>query len=367
LSCPIRSSSAEFQVALQESFHCLLVAQLHITLPYAKDCISVWKRTKYVRGSIPGTDTSDTGCCSAQRNEAEAESESDIDDDSEDEEGDLEEDDGQDSDINVAGGEGSNSMRSSDAVTYMSIADLNRLRAGTGTKAEAAVGTKSSQPVSRIKVQGPKSSGVSSEAEVGTDRTDHVTYMSAAELRALRESSSEKEEEEEEEGNEEEDEEVGDRHVGGSKRDRGVRHAGYSYADEEEERGVGRSRGSKRSRRQSDTSHFNGDEDGEREGEGEDALSAVRRLREEALDAQYEESVDKLWACIPKGAALAFFPSYVPLCVFLFISCSHCLLILSSCVSSSYADEVLPVDRAAPCLKHLLDFHPLGGRQVVTY
>jgi hypothetical protein len=309
-------------VALQESFHCLLVAQLHITLPYAKDCISVWKRTKYVRGSIPGMDTSDTGCRSAQRNEAESESESDIDDDSEDEEGDLEEDDGQDSNIDVVGGEGSSSMGNSDAVTYMSIADLNRLRASTGTKAESAVETKLSQPVSRIKVHGPKSSGVSSEAEaeVGTDRTDHVTYMSAAELKALRESSSEKDEEDEEEGDE--DEEVGDRHVGRSKRDRGVRHAGYSYADEEEEeeqRGVGRSRGSKRSRRQPDRSDCSGDEDGRGEGEVEDAQSAVRRLREEALDAQYEESVDKLWACIPKGAALVSFPSYVPLCVFLFM------------------------------------------------
>jgi hypothetical protein len=290
-------------VALQESFHCLLVAQLHITLPYAKDCISVWKRTKYVRGSVPGTDTCDTGCCSAQRCEAEAEckaeaeSESDIDDDSEDEEGDLEEDDGQDSDIDVAGGEGSSCMGSSDAVTYMSIADLNRLRAGTGTKAEAAVGIKSSQPVSPIKVQGPKGSRVSSKAEVGTDRTDHVTYMSAAELKALRESSSGKEEEEE----------VG--HVGRRKRDREARHAGYSYADDEEEeekRGVGRSELSKRSRRRSSRLDFSGDEGGEVQ--GEDALSAVRRLREEALDAQYEESQDKLWACIPKGTALVSFP-----------------------------------------------------------
>ena len=29
----------------------------------------------------------------------------------------------------------------------------------------------------------------------------------------------------------------------------------------------------------------------------------VRRFREEALDCQYEEGEDKLWACIPAGIA----------------------------------------------------------------
>ena len=45
-----RTSSAEFQVALTESFHCLLVCRLQTTYPNSKDCISVWKRTKYIPG-----------------------------------------------------------------------------------------------------------------------------------------------------------------------------------------------------------------------------------------------------------------------------------------------------------------------------
>jgi hypothetical protein len=45
-----RTSSAEFQVALTESFHCLLICQLQTTYPNSKDCISVWKRTRFVPG-----------------------------------------------------------------------------------------------------------------------------------------------------------------------------------------------------------------------------------------------------------------------------------------------------------------------------
>jgi hypothetical protein len=359
-SCHVRSSSAEFQVALQESFHCLLVAQLHITLPYAKDCISVWKRTNYVRGKVPSTDTCNTGCCSSRS--CGAESESDIDDDSEDEEGDLEEDDGQDSEVDtdIAQCDGNSSMGSADAVTYMSIADLNKLRAGTDTDTDTntAGGQKSSRAVSRIKVQDPNGTTKSSEAEAGSgDCTDHISYMSAAELKALREASSGTEEEEEEEKEEEEG------HACGSKRDRDVRHSGYSYGDEEEEeeeeeeeqRVMERSRGRKRLRRQTE------DEDGEGEGVEDDVLSEVRRLREEALDAQYEESDDKLWANIPKGATLLpSASSFTCLSLTLFLS-PHTILCLSN------ADEMLPVDRAAPCLQHLLDFHPAGGRQVMTY
>lgn len=45
-----RTSSADFQVSLAESFHCILQAKLSLTYPINKDCISVWKRTRFVRG-----------------------------------------------------------------------------------------------------------------------------------------------------------------------------------------------------------------------------------------------------------------------------------------------------------------------------
>ena len=44
-----RTSSSEFQVTLCQSFHCLLVCNLEVSLPFGKDCISVWKRTNYVQ------------------------------------------------------------------------------------------------------------------------------------------------------------------------------------------------------------------------------------------------------------------------------------------------------------------------------
>lgn len=44
-----RTSSADFQVALAEDIHCLLVKRLP-RFPFSRDCISVWKRTQWVRG-----------------------------------------------------------------------------------------------------------------------------------------------------------------------------------------------------------------------------------------------------------------------------------------------------------------------------
>lgn len=44
-----RTTSSEFQVTLSQSFHCLLVCNLEVSLPFGKDCISVWKRTQYVQ------------------------------------------------------------------------------------------------------------------------------------------------------------------------------------------------------------------------------------------------------------------------------------------------------------------------------
>lgn len=43
-----RTSSAEFQISLTCSFHCILIANLQCSPPYGIDTISVWKRTRYV-------------------------------------------------------------------------------------------------------------------------------------------------------------------------------------------------------------------------------------------------------------------------------------------------------------------------------
>jgi hypothetical protein len=44
-----RTSSADFQVSLMTDFHCVLVAEMP-AFPFSRDCISVWKRTEFVRG-----------------------------------------------------------------------------------------------------------------------------------------------------------------------------------------------------------------------------------------------------------------------------------------------------------------------------
>eukprot|EP00981_Chlorochromonas_danica_P014987 scaffold9796_cov154-Ochromonas_danica.AAC.10 len=44
-----RTSSSSFPVALLEAFHCVLVKPL-LSFPFAKDCLSVWKRTRFVPG-----------------------------------------------------------------------------------------------------------------------------------------------------------------------------------------------------------------------------------------------------------------------------------------------------------------------------
>jgi hypothetical protein len=45
-----RTSSADFQVTLAETFHPLLIAELVDRFPYSRDCISVWKRTEFIKG-----------------------------------------------------------------------------------------------------------------------------------------------------------------------------------------------------------------------------------------------------------------------------------------------------------------------------
>lgn len=53
LSCPQapwgRTTSAEFQVALAEEFHCLLSVAIP-RYPFSRDCLSVWKRTQWMQG-----------------------------------------------------------------------------------------------------------------------------------------------------------------------------------------------------------------------------------------------------------------------------------------------------------------------------
>ena len=44
-----RTSSADFQVSLMQEYHCVLVAELP-AFPFSRDCVSVWKRTEWVRG-----------------------------------------------------------------------------------------------------------------------------------------------------------------------------------------------------------------------------------------------------------------------------------------------------------------------------
>ena len=50
-----RTTTADFQVKLAESFHCMLVADIP-TFPFAKDTISVWKRTVFVSGLPPASE-----------------------------------------------------------------------------------------------------------------------------------------------------------------------------------------------------------------------------------------------------------------------------------------------------------------------
>ena len=129
--------------------------------------------------------------------------------------------------------------------------------------------------------------------------TDHITYMSTEELAQLRNGSSSTE--------------GLDRNRANTKRGRGGKVLGYSYDDddddddneeeEEEEGEVEEEEDEQDSRSNSSTGkrhkkHKNMDEESDEE---EDELSAVHRMREEALDSQYEESESKLWAAIPAG------------------------------------------------------------------
>ena len=73
-----RTSSADFQVSLMTDFHCVLVAEMP-AFPFSSDCISVWKRTEFVRGKESITRELDVG---SETNDVESE------------EGSIDEDDG---------------------------------------------------------------------------------------------------------------------------------------------------------------------------------------------------------------------------------------------------------------------------------
>eukprot|EP00597_Dinobryon_sp_UTEXLB2267_P012606 CAMPEP_0170108522 /NCGR_PEP_ID=MMETSP0020_2-20130122/6619_1 /TAXON_ID=98059 /ORGANISM="Dinobryon sp., Strain UTEXLB2267" /LENGTH=128 /DNA_ID=CAMNT_0010333255 /DNA_START=569 /DNA_END=955 /DNA_ORIENTATION=+ len=50
-----RTSSSGFAVQLAQDFHCVLSASIP-RFPFSYDCITVWKRTKYVPGRGEGED-----------------------------------------------------------------------------------------------------------------------------------------------------------------------------------------------------------------------------------------------------------------------------------------------------------------------
>ena len=169
-----RTSSAEFQVALQEQFHCILIANLELRLPYGRDSISVWKRTKYVPARIysshdscnntessldhlsgggstgylagatdSGTDD-DTGS-DEERDWDDGEDSGDDEEDEEDKEKD-EEEDGESSGLPIL-----KHFNVADAVTYMSIADLNKLRESSVPEASKKKGAASASEGEKFK------------------------------------------------------------------------------------------------------------------------------------------------------------------------------------------------------------------------
>ena len=54
-----RTSSSAFQLELMSTFHCVLAAELYLALPFSKDCITVWKRSNFVPGRLLSEGMSD--------------------------------------------------------------------------------------------------------------------------------------------------------------------------------------------------------------------------------------------------------------------------------------------------------------------
>ena len=357
-----RTSSAEFQIALQGSFHCLLIADLQLRLPYGKDSISVWKRTVYVRGRIH--DSSEHG------NTDETVNLSDIEDNSEGEEEDEEgeEEDGDDGDERIPHITHT-TTEITDAVTYMSKADLDKLRGVSLSSKNTHTMSESSSKITNHSVTLPgevvkKGRGDSTrgliaveskeESTVSSSAYGHVTYITAADLQALRgcvpdsgrknghdervdgyeyenEGSDDEENEEDEENeDEEEDEDEDEEDEGEGDEDEDEEGEDDDILVHRSERGKGldkRKRGSmsmsksaeKKSRRDSDkyfNLNFNTTNSGyahdavdcygnsAQDEEEEEEEEGLQRRREEALDIQYAESNDKMWANIPAGILL---------------------------------------------------------------
>jgi hypothetical protein len=72
-----KSSSADFQIALSENFHCVLSRRLDHSLPFSNDYITVWKRTTFVPGFSKelATDADEHGDDEAEQDEEEDEQE----------------------------------------------------------------------------------------------------------------------------------------------------------------------------------------------------------------------------------------------------------------------------------------------------
>ena len=463
-----RTSSAEFQIALQANFHCLLVAELDMKLPYGKDCISVWKRTNYVRGRVTMSASSvkpkcvNCDCCPESEGGKPRPKEEVL----AIENGEEEEKKGEMEDAIQPPSPTTDTA--ADAVSYMSLSDLALLR---GTSSDAAPA-----------------------AAAALDNADAVSYMSLSDLALLRGASTS--------GAENDDQQLPDKKKAKqsstvssedhSHHDHGHDHATHAplpltamstdalVAKDENAKGTGdsgdylafmkaeemkesakaqrnslRISGRKRIRASKEPVHTHDHthaHDKKEEEEEESEEEALHRQREEDLSGQYEESDDKLWAHIPLGSyrnhtVLLYYntilhyctalpqcaaishqynslvpcttmPHYYtalrccntmqqnalrcnvaqsfcdvlsgakycyytaqfyskPLCIASHrttlhrIKLHHTASICSACIlliqHVPLTDEILPVDRAAPCLAHLLAAYPAGGRTVISY
>lgn len=121
-----RTSSADFQVSLAETFHCILVAELKHRYPISRDCISVWKRTNYVAGSDVAAVTG-----AGVLGESDEEEEEEEDEEEEEEEvprGKKGNKRGRPEEDEKPGKKSKNSAPASDAVEYVRMEDLSKLR-----------------------------------------------------------------------------------------------------------------------------------------------------------------------------------------------------------------------------------------------
>ena len=332
-------------------------------LPYGKDSISVWKRTVYVRARIYPTEingeVSQEGEDEGVEEEEEMEEEDGSESESEDDEDEEEEEEGEENKIHPPLSHGTDTL----AVTYMSIADLNKLREDSETKSKSKLNgndlsskensksnsklnlisevqseiNSKSQKKRKIELELQKANSKDLNIENAEVSTDHVTYMSIADLNALREASSssskehstkaeqgsglqkrgrEEIESDDSDDEEEEEEEEEVARKGSSKKQKtfnyfideqminGNRFKDFSHYDDNN--GNKKNNGNKRNNKNVEIDD-NDDRDYEEEGYDysqnriEEVERSVSEIREDDLDRQYEESDNKLWAAIPYG------------------------------------------------------------------